>query len=434
MDDLQPSLPPELIRAGAAGRLVVMVGSRARRGSGLPSSQEILKGALRRAQQEAPIEASSRALLQEAGPWFESEDDEIEKASLLRELMGEAWLRGAITEALKAADGRPTPLHRALAEVTGAIFVTTDADTLLDTALHARRGAATRVLTAGDVDRFDSLGPGGVLKLHGDLERPSTLVLSWRDYLERGDMDRSAWTRNMGALLRPPRRILIVGFGPRQDALRHIVDLLRDLLGGQRVEAFWLVDYAERVQARATASATGLRPIGFLAPDDAAPWLHRLADAIVLERVRGPAVMTETPCAEENTEDPAWRALCHLNEAASLVNLDQTLEARELLVRLAGPEGRALPPIARIRLAEGLAQLGDIARARAVLPTMSELSLPEHRAALAAARQLLLVLEGGELTEEARSPLVDLHAARQRLRAGQLGDAARRAQHILDRA
>jgi tetratricopeptide (TPR) repeat protein len=470
-----PAVPPELIRAALTGNLVVIVGAGAAAGSGLPGWKEILPRLLDEARDS--LGPARAGLLADAGPWFATDGDELDKASLLREAMGEDWLRSALVRALGVPGPAPGPVHRALVELPGAAFITTGYDDLLERALAERAGRRPRVLLPTEGDEGPPFGPGDVLKLCGDVEHPGSIVLTSGELSRLGETERAAWSKRLESLLQPSRQVLLIGVAHRAPELPDVLDLIRAARPPHAPGPFWLE--VATLPARARAGAAGLSPI-WLGPAEAdrartADWIHALAEAIRAERARFPMVMglasvpgpvephlVETlraaeaafraqdfgaagvayerltedlaPLLDAAPEDEGLRrvhAVLFLDIGACMLNLGQNLEAREMLVALAREWSADLPPQGRAILAGALAQLGELGLARALLPDDEAALSDEARVAAAEARQLIDVQEGRIPGEEPASSIARLAIARRLLAVGRLADAAREAHALL---
>ncbi|WP_437663267.1 SIR2 family protein [Sorangium sp. So ce1182] len=474
--DLLPDVPTELIEAGASGHLVVLVGAGASRDARLPDWNALLDELLAMARVEVTRPAARGDLEAAASEWS-SWKDALTKASLLGQTMGDAWLQEAIARRFKAASASPTPTHRALAALPGAAFVTTNYDRLLEAALAERTGRPPRTLLLSNTGGLQSFAVGDVLKLHGDVGDPKSIVLMREDYYRVGHEAPRAWKERLKAVLQPPYQLVLVGYGYGDVDVQEVVNELRGAYEGQLLGPFWL----ERMTlpARTKAQAFHLRPIWLRDHAHGVPWLEALARAIEARRNQAPAVVRAVAYAgqvrkdfkEKNdrahkrfvqqdyaearvlyeqmlveaegllTADPddpelkAWIARSRLNVGACLLRLQEHAKGRAHLRQVAERELVHLTVMARCVLSEGLAQVGDLDLARAVLPVCDDALSEEERTRWVEARQLLDVLTG-KLPERECSPsaVVGVHVARAHEKRGQLDEAARAARRVLEQA
>jgi hypothetical protein len=99
--------------------------------------------------------------------------------------LGESEYRDFLSGALDI--GRPGRLHEAVVQLPVPAILTTNYDRLLEAAYVEKRGALPKALTAQDTNtlwkhlaRRDPF----ILKVHGDIVRPDTVVLTSRDYTQ----------------------------------------------------------------------------------------------------------------------------------------------------------------------------------------------------------------------------------------------------------
>lgn len=464
-----PDVPAELSAAGAEGHLVVLVGAGASYGAGLPSWDGLLAELLELAIQETkdPVQRTElEGARREWAGW-----DAQTKGTLLGQALGDGRLREAISDRMRAPGAEPTAMHRALATLLpGTAFVTTNYDQLLEAAIEARTGERPKVVLLTDIDGLRDFKVGQVLKLHGDLEAPETIVLRGEDYFQVGHRAPMAWKDRLKTLLQPPWRLLLVGYGYGDVDVQEVVNELRGAYEDKLAGPFWLE--LDGLRQRAKAQANGLRLIGLKDYGQAVPWLERLAEAIARRRREAPVMQMalalagqvlegfERDAAEASrlfdaqdfegaltiyekmlvaaerllgtaAEDEehrrrleTQRARCRLDVSVCLLNLQRSDEALAMLRQVAAGDIGLLSPGQQATLAEGLGLMGDLADARRALPALEAAPEAKERAHVAMVHQLLQILEGDLPDPLDDHPLLKLHAARLKLATGELEDAA----------
>ncbi|NYJ02437.1 hypothetical protein HNR19_003135 [Nocardioides thalensis] len=206
-DDQWAELPPHLVRLAddlgtraAAGELSLFLGAGVSVPVGLPNWQGLVD-----------------ALALEAGVDFsQSTDNLIDRASALKIVLGERRY-GQILARLLTTD-RHALAHAILAGLGVKQTVTTNFDRCFENALGAIYPDSYRVLTR-------ALAVGGqpwVLKLHGDIAHPSSLVFTREDY-DRHPQEYQA-IRGVVQGLMLTSHLLFVGFGLADD---NFLDLAR---------------------------------------------------------------------------------------------------------------------------------------------------------------------------------------------------------------
>ena len=183
---LIPEIPKELIKAVAENRSVLFAGAGISRvgitgksdriSKGLPGWRELLL-----------------ALISHAGYLHASESNELKQAvedqkflfvaQEIREKM-QGQLYNILESILNDSSVRPNARHKLIAEIPFSAIITTNYDKLLEETFTERRerintyapDQAPKIINAlVDGKRF-------ILKAHGDINRPDTIVLSESDY------------------------------------------------------------------------------------------------------------------------------------------------------------------------------------------------------------------------------------------------------------
>lgn len=467
-----PSVPEDLVQAGLLGKLVVWVGAGASFAAGFSNWKDLRAELLEHARRLGTLED---ATYQEASAWFQYGGDPLDQVSFLREIIGEDALRVEVARRFQRTDAVPTEVHRALALLDGAVFVTTNYDDLLERAIAEKSGKRPRVVLPDDLDGVRDLEPGDVLKLHGDASQPASIVLAHEDdFRLSGLMRRDTWRKRLESLLQPPHQTILVGYSFRDVNLRHLADGLRDICSGKLSGPYWLE--VPRVQSKARASAAGLRPLWVESYSDVPAWLRSLVYAVESERNRQPMVVKldafrslaiqrfegEIEQARNAlraqdyhaaldgfrgvvehgkqllrrvSDDPALRRIvvaAQLNAAACLLNLGRGVAARTAAESVFSQHVEDLKFEGRCLLAEILGQLGDTPRARSILPDPQDAPDDKARDHVRTLHALLDLIEGQETGAAELPPAFELHRARRLLDQGRFGDAAELAERMLE--
>ncbi|MBK6847574.1 MAG: SIR2 family protein [Proteobacteria bacterium] len=431
----------ELVGAGANGHLVVLVGAGASVPAGRPRWDELLNELFRRAHDDAFPEQQEHL---RAAQEFERS----ERAEALVRVMGRPWLENAIVERLSAPSLQPAPVHHALVALPGTRLLTTNYDTLLEQAAEAN-GHPLEGVTAADTAKLARDQPM-VLKLHGCVTRPETIVLTVADYDRLIHRAPAAWRERLRSFLQPPFCLVMVGYGFGDSNIQGVLAELRVAYEDHLAGPIWIEPSSAGAELK--APSYGLRQLPIEAYADLAPLLQRLGEAIKGSRAKPPAIVGPLlDVASEHLGELVQQARAHFDagdDAAGQECLNRALNQAETLAR-AEPEDEALRcELARARLnrvaaylllgqqAEGrallerveagalvarpetLAQLAcmwveleDPARARQVLECVAGEWADADRAALEEARQRVAIAEG-TLPEELLTPRLRLRAAR----------------------
>ncbi len=195
------------------GELVLFLGAGVSRPAGLPSWDELLRLLARERLPEASVDGWGGI-------------SELDRAALVQRRLRPGETMGAAVATLLQSLARRYALgHALLANLPVDEVVTTNYDDLFE-------------LASRDVDRPCKIIPGQpvargerfILKMHGCVSRPQTIVLTREDYLKFQE-NRTALAGIVQALLLT-RHMLFVGFGFADDNFHRIAHAVRSALRG----------------------------------------------------------------------------------------------------------------------------------------------------------------------------------------------------------
>jgi hypothetical protein len=106
-----------------------------------------------------------------------------EAAEHYAEQLGRSALLSFLRRHIEIPGVRPLRTHQAIARLPLAVIVTTNWDCLLDEALSAAGKQVVRVVDNYEV-AFANCGDVLLVKMHGSIERPDSIILTERDYQE----------------------------------------------------------------------------------------------------------------------------------------------------------------------------------------------------------------------------------------------------------
>jgi hypothetical protein len=201
-------LPPQLVRHLRDGRLVLFAGAGLSATAGLPTWGPLLKRLVDTTVAESmasPQAAADLQRLHEAGKWLQVADH-------CREQLGERYV-SLLGQELRGETVPIPEAHRLAMRLPFAAWVTTNYDKLLERAYTAERGGMAKTLTHLDADTLGTLlfdDVPYILKAHGDIDRPRSIVFTSRDYRELIH-DNTAFSMAFSAVLLT-RAVLFVGY------------------------------------------------------------------------------------------------------------------------------------------------------------------------------------------------------------------------------
>lgn len=136
-------------------------------------------------------------------------------------------LRGKIVKLIEPHNRFCSLLHALLASLPVSEYVTTNYDSLLESAIRAARGPEADLAILPHAPRPAPLH--WVVKLHGSVEHEQDIVLSRGDYMRYGDRRIALRGIVQGMLM--TRHLLFVGFSMHDDNFHQIADDVRKALG-----------------------------------------------------------------------------------------------------------------------------------------------------------------------------------------------------------
>ncbi|WP_030180966.1 SIR2 family protein [Streptomyces violaceorubidus] len=203
-------MPLELVEQFSHGNGVVFAGAGLSKDAGLPDWQGLI-GRLAAELPGCPSGADHR----DVAAYYELEH-------------GRNRLVQRIRDQLDTLSLQPTRVHHALTELPVPLVVTTNFDDLIEQAYRGARKPFSTVTRAVDAG-FWSNERTQVVKIHGDLSIPESIVITAGDY-ERITTDRPALIRLLGATLQT-RTVLFLGYSVTDPDLRTLLTQLRQETG-----------------------------------------------------------------------------------------------------------------------------------------------------------------------------------------------------------
>lgn len=273
-------ISPELVEQFAKGNAVVFVGAELSQEAGLPGWANMVRE-LAAELAGCPPDADYRDVAQ----FYENEYGRQRLVARLRN-----WL--------DTADVHPTPVHEALVALPTSVIFTTNYDDLLERALRVAKLHFTTVI--GNVDAsFWSTGRVQLVKLHGDLDQPESIVITTGDY-ERFAVTRKSLADILKVTLQT-RTVLFLGYSAADPDLRLILTQVRDE-SGQFAKNHYMVQFGAPPPTVKDLERRGLKAIDLGEQPDA-----NARNATLLNWLQG--LMAATAAAAESAKPmsrPYW--------------------------------------------------------------------------------------------------------------------------------
>ena len=156
-------------------------------------------------------------------------DSPLEVVSAYQYAFGRGRLIDAMQHELHVADANPGPAHAEFCSIPFEVVVTTNVEQLLEQEYRAKYGSILQVVEQEQL-RIRNIYPSPMLvKLHGDLEHPSSLVLTESDYdsfLDRRSLF-ATWLANQLIT----KTGVLIGYSLADPDFRAVLEWLRARLG-----------------------------------------------------------------------------------------------------------------------------------------------------------------------------------------------------------
>ena len=281
-------IPPQLLVHLREGRLLLFAGAGLSAQAGLPTWRSLVQDVVDATIAEAMQGEESRGELERmiaAGKWLQIADH-------CKVKLGPGEYARLLGERLSDS-GRPVPdAHRFAVRLPFAAWITTNYDKLLERAYAEERGGLPKTLTSLDTEALGRLlfdGAPFVLKAHGDLDKPDSLVFTSRDYrdLIHGN---AAFSAAFSAILLT-HSVLFVGYSLADPDFNLLLDRQLLTFRGFAPERYALMSGIGKVEEEYLWRVCQIRVIPY--PDgrhEAIPAFFRnLADRLGPEAVTPPS-------------------------------------------------------------------------------------------------------------------------------------------------
>lgn len=225
----------------------------------------------------AEADADTRSALER----FFGEQDPLDTAQLYRQRVGEARYQAFLREQFetRSADAEAlTPSHQALVQLPIGKLFTTNYDRLIELAYQRWGGDLTVATTpeeflAQEVDRPRP----HLIKLHGDIEQPRTIVLTRDDYagsrLARAEMFRHFEQQARFS------SFLFVGFSLRDPTFNLLRDEARMVMGSNMPASYLVQEHKDPITEEYLAHI-GVQVIELFSWNELPRFLHQLNPAV----------------------------------------------------------------------------------------------------------------------------------------------------------
>jgi hypothetical protein len=329
--------PQSLVQHLRQGRCVLFAGSGLSAWAGLPTWSALLRDLIAemRAEQIALEDLDEMDRLVDAGKL-------LEVAEHCSTQLGNRYT-AVLSERLVVAPGEIPEPHEIIVRLPFSGVVTTNYDNLLERAYQKRTSTNLKAPTHEDGDVLGTLlfdGSFFVLKAHGSLDRPATLVLTASDYRDILHSN-PAFTAFFSSILMS-KALLFVGYSLNDPDFRMLID--RQLSTFQRFvpERYALIPGVGAVESKVMWENLRIRVLTYTPQDGRHDEMVEFLRE--LERLVGEPTSTPTasePAPEDRLQPTTTRVARTLapTQASTLALLSLWLEGGELVSTLERPGG-----------------------------------------------------------------------------------------------
>ena len=166
---------------------------------------------------------------------FLNESDNLDIADYFRQTVKEYRYYRFLRRYFRT-DARLTRLHKVIATLPAKTLFTTNYDKVLETTFRAANGSDPAVIIFPEQIGYIDSDEQRIIKLHGDIDHPSTIVLTRTDYSNYASTHRDFVDMLEHGL--NERTLLFVGFGLRDKNFRRIFEDARSLYASTKRPAY----------------------------------------------------------------------------------------------------------------------------------------------------------------------------------------------------
>lgn len=239
-------IPDELVKSILDGNCMAFIGAgmsmNAQRANNerLPSWGALLEEMLQHA-------VSSRVPLNDVEEDLKAalkEEKFLLVAQELSERLGPEMFRNFLREVFLDVGLKPSNTHKNLVKIPFRAFLTTNYDTLIEGAHTINNGGRIPpILTQEDLDKIPNplkLKDTFVFKIHGDINRPETIILTSHDYQD--SLFRRPAYRSFLETLFTTNTVLFVGFGLADQDVEAMLDKMASIFSRNNDSHYALIE------------------------------------------------------------------------------------------------------------------------------------------------------------------------------------------------
>ena len=208
---------------------------------------------------------------------FLAEADHLSIAGYFRQAVHPTVFTKFLRERYRNRDFKLSPILKALAKLPATTIFTTNYDKLLEVAYRRRNGEDPAVVL--EPRQLQALAPGEVkiIKVHGDIDNPTSIILGKEDYLGYEDKYGGIATYMQGQLAFSS--LILVGFGLRDPNFERLYHAASRLIASNSPRVIALMVNQNQID-QDLWEAKNMEIINFPGPNQLSRYLRLVAKEI----------------------------------------------------------------------------------------------------------------------------------------------------------
>ncbi len=270
--------PKSLIEHLTAGRCVLFAGSGLSAWAKLPTWRDFLKFMVEKLYEEEPGKHDKKEL-----------DDLLEKGKLLdiadycKEAFSSALYTNILSSKLRGDDviDFPDP-YKLIVQLPFTAVITTNYDKLLERAYERLANISPKTPTHMDIDSLGTLlfmNNFFILKAHGDIDRPESLILTTSDY--SGIIHSNPAFNSLFSAILLTKAILFIGYSISDPDFRLLLERQLTTFKGYVPDRYALMSGVGEIEQQVLLRSAGIKVLPYAEHDDVKTFLEALRDDIV---------------------------------------------------------------------------------------------------------------------------------------------------------
>jgi NAD-dependent SIR2 family protein deacetylase len=233
------NFPDDLVNSLKAGRVRLFVGSGVSAAAGLLGWNDLIR------RMKAIIKRENRTYSPSELQRFLSTADYLDVAEVFRQTVHDHRYFSFLREQFRK-DVPPCELHTLIGRLHVTTVLTTNYDKLLEATFRRKAHSDPAVIVYPEQLGYVDPSEVRIVKLHGDIDHPSSLVLTRTDY-SQFQRRRQDFVKELQVSVND-HTVLFIGFGLRDSNFRRIYDDARQLYDSTKHTAYALMTAANGVE------------------------------------------------------------------------------------------------------------------------------------------------------------------------------------------